>query len=78
MDEINVVMREFAVRLQEVIDAEVKRQTCALIATLPAEDVAGEKPARKPYAKAQPKPCPTCGTLNMARRFRFYCAEHRA
>jgi len=23
-------------------------------------------------------PCPTCGTLNTARRYRFHCAGHRA
>lgn len=76
MDEITLIMSQFQTALRLAISAEVQRQISAEIAALPTEDVQPTR-ARKPYAKSPPKPCPTCGVLNMARRFRYHCAEHR-
>lgn len=76
MDEISMVISQFSSRLLEAIDAEVKRQVGALIAVQPLPVV--EVKQRRVYAKATPKPCPTCGLLNTARRYRHYCAEHRS
>lgn len=77
MDEINVLMTQFQVAIKMAVEAEVKRQISAQVGGITLEDAPVVR-ARKPYAKSPPKPCPTCGTLNTARRYRFHCAEHRA
>lgn len=85
MDEIKTVIDSFSHSLERAIQNEVRRQMLEQLDTAmkqQAMPVVEDKPAPRrggpPVGtKAQPKPCPTCGVLNTARRFRFYCAEHR-
>ena len=76
MDEITVLMTQFQVAIKMAIESEVKRQISSTVNAITLDDATVVR-TRKPYAKSPPKPCPTCGTLNMARRFRYYCQEHR-
>ena len=76
MDEINVLMTQFSMAIKLAVESEVRRQISAQVGGITLEDAPAVR-ARKPYAKSPPKPCPLCGTLNMARRFRYYCQEHR-
>jgi hypothetical protein len=76
MDEINVLMTQFSMAIKLAVESEVRRQISAQVGGITLEDAPAVR-ARKPYAKSQPKPCPTCGVLNMARRYRFFCQEHR-
>ena len=76
MDEINVLMTQFQVAIKMAVESEVKRQISSTVGEM-ASDNALIVRTRKPYAKSPPKPCPTCGILNMARRFRYHCQEHR-
>ena len=75
MDEINVLMTQFQMAIKLAVESEVKRQISAQVGGITLDDA--PVISRKPYAKSPPKPCPTCGTLNTARRFRFFCPEHR-
>lgn len=76
MDEISIVIQQFSSRLQEAIDAEVRRQVSSVAAhELPTEDQPISK--RKPYAKSAPKPCPVTGILNTHRRFSYLMPEAR-
>ena len=74
MDEISTVITQFQTAIKLAVESEVKRQIAAEIAHMPAAPV--ETRTRKSYAKSPPKPCPTCGTLNTRRRFRFDCGGH--
>lgn len=76
MDEISVLMTQFQVAIKLAVESEVRRQINAQMGGITLDDAPVVR-ARKPYAKSPPKPCPTCGTLNMARRYKFFCAEHR-
>lgn len=76
MDEITILIENFTGKLKDAMMREVQAQVGAMIATQPADSVVVSS-ARKPYKKATPKPCPVCGEMNTARRFRHYCAEHR-
>lgn len=76
MDEINVLMTQFQMAIKLAVESEVRRQISAQVGGITLDDAPVVR-ARKPYAKSLPKPCPTCGTLNMARRYKFFCSEHR-
>jgi hypothetical protein len=76
MDEINVLMSQFQVAIKMAIEAEVKRQISGTVGAITLDDATAVR-TRKPYAKSPPKPCPTCGVPNTARRFRYHCQEHR-
>ena len=41
-----------------------------------ARKVAGKR-GPKAGTSIEPKPCPECGVKNKARRFRYYCPDHR-
>lgn len=76
MDEINVLMTQFQMAIKLAVESEVRRQISAQVGGVTLDEAPVVR-ARKPYAKSPPKPCPTCGTLNTARRYRFFCQEHR-
>lgn len=80
MDEISVVMYQFQTAIKVAMEAEVRRQVGELIANRPVvatAPVVEKRKGPKTGTIAAAKPCPTCGELNKARRFRFYCAAHR-
>ena len=87
MAEIKNVISTFSHNLERAIQTEVRRQMLeqldiALKATpsVPVTVVKLETVKRRGApigTKAKPTPCPTCGLMNTARRFRFFCADHR-
>lgn len=85
MAEIKTTMDTFVVKLSAAIQDEVRRQMLEKLdeairmGGVPAA-VAPEPKRSGPKVgtKAQPKPCPKCGVLNTARRYRFYCPQHRS
>jgi hypothetical protein len=80
--EIDTVLAQFKHNILRAIEAEVRRQIVANLDAVaptvvePAPKVKGKR-GPKEGSIAKEKPCPTCGTMNKARRFRFYCADHR-
>ena len=85
MTEIKNVISTFSLNLERAIQTEVRRQMLEQLDLAMRARPATETPT-KPEAKrrgapigtkAKPKPCPTCGLMNTARRFRFFCADHR-
>ena len=84
-DTIDSVLAAFKHSITRAIDNEVRRQiTASLDEALKPSPKAREpeKPAKKKRGPplgtvAVPKPCPTCGEPNKARRFRYFCAKHR-
>lgn len=85
-DTIDSVLAQFKHSIVRAIDAEVRRQITASLDDVLKPSPKAREP-EKPVAKkkrgpplgtvAVPKPCPKCGELNKARRFRYFCAKHR-
>lgn len=67
MDEkIQELIRSFSQKAAQIILEDIRSQVKA--------DIKGKPDGR---GSVTPKPCPVCGTPNKARRWRFYCPEHK-